>query len=337
MADSRRKAQENHQPTPSLSMYQTNMSKLSSLPDLTFLKDYGDENNMLEASVSRRSSQIARNYAEYFAQERVVNEAPPVVPPRNYSPYDPLPPTQRQQQQLQHQTQTNMPPVSSDLLKRKTLKSIKRYRQTKQNTEPCVLSENQIEMLESSNGNKGAMDHNDYLFSMQQQQQQQQHPTRKLFNQPYTDYHVVELKREQPVLMPKGYMSNQFAGDDNMNRYYTAEAAATANQRGRQSMSNKQQQQYPTLKSCLKRNEPGRRQKSSKSASARPLINFDYCAFVKENDTETMFVPFVGYLFTLDSGSSTRYNYYNNLERYRAIKSYRQILTLCQRDNPNRD
>ena len=39
----------------------------------------------------------------------------------------------------QQQSQQQLQITGSELLKRKTLKSIKRYRQTKQNTEPCNL------------------------------------------------------------------------------------------------------------------------------------------------------------------------------------------------------
>jgi hypothetical protein len=46
-----------------------------------------------------------------------------------------------------------------------------------------------------------------------------------------------------------------------------------------------------------------------------------------ENASASMFVPFVGYLFTCDQSSSTRYGYYNNLERASRIKAYKQIVS----------
>ena len=39
-----------------------------------------------------------------------------------------------------------------------------------------------------------------------------------------------------------------------------------------------------------------------------------------------MFVPFVGHLFTCDSGSTMRYTYYNNLEKNRRAKIYKQLI-----------
>ena len=38
-----------------------------------------------------------------------------------------------------------------------------------------------------------------------------------------------------------------------------------------------------------------------------------------------MFVPLVGFLFTHDSESASRYAYYNKLERHRRFRAYRQL------------
>jgi hypothetical protein len=83
----------------------------SSLPDLTFLKDYSDERTKKSDESNDKTPVVRR-------QPAVLNEISLSKSPS--------------------QTNSSMA-VGSDLLKRKTLKSIKRYRQTKQNTEPCVF------------------------------------------------------------------------------------------------------------------------------------------------------------------------------------------------------
>ena len=42
--------------------------------------------------------------------------------------------------------------------------------------------------------------------------------------------------------------------------------------------------------------------------------------------SEQMFVPYVGHLFTCDHESAKRYVYYNNLEKNRRTKIYRQLI-----------
>lgn len=88
----------------------------SSLPDLTFLKDYADNVRPNAASLCSISPSVLNNSKNNNVQS------------------------------LQSNNATNCPVNSNnnnnngaDMFKRKTLKSIKRYRQTKQNTEPCVV------------------------------------------------------------------------------------------------------------------------------------------------------------------------------------------------------
>ena len=86
-------------------------SAKSSLPDLTFLKDYADE----------KKPEIKDSFTSTTVRQ--------------------------------------IPNSGSDLLKRKTLKSIKRYRQTKQNTEPCAPNEKAQENVDnslSSSSNSGS-------------------------------------------------------------------------------------------------------------------------------------------------------------------------------------
>lgn len=98
-----RQATASHQINPKRShslTVQPGPSKKCSLPDLTFLNKYSSTPASQPQPASR----------------------PPNIP-----------------QQQQSQTNPVVVAAAPELLKRKTLKSIKRYRQTKQNTEPCGL------------------------------------------------------------------------------------------------------------------------------------------------------------------------------------------------------
>ncbi|RNA41186.1 hypothetical protein BpHYR1_036769 [Brachionus plicatilis] len=141
-----------------------------------------------------------------------------------------------------------------DLLKRKTLKSIKRYRQTKQNTEPCA-----IQMADQAH----------HLNTEE----------------------TTEFKFERRTSLP-------------------------FNKRGKNPLHPPNGKQ--PLKSCLKRKE-------SHLKHSQSLQN----NFVQEETSlaksACMFVPFVGHLFSCDTDSSTRYIYYNNLEKSRLSKMYKQL------------
>ena len=89
-------------------------SAKSSLPDLAFLKDYADDQPRAKPSANQVLTKAVTNPSIGGGKKRP--EQPSMIPV------------------------LQTPASSSDLLKRKTLKSIKRYRQTKQNTEPCAFA-----------------------------------------------------------------------------------------------------------------------------------------------------------------------------------------------------
>lgn len=153
----------------------------------------------------------------------------------------------------------------SDLLKRKTLKSIKRYRQTKQNTEPCA-----VQVAEP----------------------------------------VVNLNFEE-----------------NIEYKFERRTSLPFNKRGKNPLNPSNNKQ--PLKSCLKRRESHLKH----SQSLQNNFNQGEKALTKST---LMFVPLVGYLFSCDTDSSTRYMYYNNLEKNRLSKMYK-LLTgeFCEYDEEN--
>ncbi len=54
--------------------------------------------------------------------------------------------------------------------------------------------------------------------------------------------------------------------------------------------------------------------------------NHFYLGKPRTKISEQMFVPYVGHLFTCDHESTKRYVYYNNLEKNRRTKIYRQLI-----------
>ena len=195
-------------------------STKSSLPDLTFLKDYADEK---KPAVELKDSFTS--------------------------------------------TPRQMPSSGSDLLKRKTLKSIKRYRQTKQNTEPCA----QV-ILECQ-------------------------PPK-----------VQEISQDNSLSSSSGSGSSAATN--------TSGYASTAPHSQIQRQASLSSQQKQPLKSCLKRKDS---QLSNTNNTAKLVVS------LFQTRSTTMFVPYVGYLFTCDKESSTRYCYYNNLEKNRKIRTYKQL------------
>lgn len=140
--------------------------------------------------------------------------------------------------------------VQNEILKRKTLKSIKRYRQTKQNTEPCAVQ----------------------------------------------------------IVAPR-------VKEIDMDGKFERRPSLPFNERGKNPLNSLNTKQ--PLKSCLKRKESQLRQ----SQSLQTTLNKTH----KLTKSTMMFVPFVGYLFSCDLDSSTRYFYYNNLEKNRRNKIYKQL------------
>ena len=227
----------------------------SSLPDLTFLKDYSDEipSEIREQQFETNNSQLKTS----------LSSANLIKPISELIKLDELAIKKTINQQQQQQ-----PPITgSELLKRKTLKSIKRYRQTKQNTEPCNL--------------------------------------------------ITDTANESKQLKPNSASSSTSSSNATNTSGYVSNVAQ------------QQDKQKQPLKSCLKRKDSASNQQFNPIKQASSLIspNIQMNKQIVQKKTSTqMFVPYVGYLYTWDKDSSTRYVYYNNLERSRRIKSYRQII-----------
>lgn len=225
------------------------ISKKTSLPDLAFLNNYSDNSkSLIQASSS--SSQVATNIPVSLSSpiSNFVKQSSPIS-------------EESENNCSGNEAASKSPVVGSDALKRKTLKSIKRYRQTKQNTEPCVpyaLSDNSI-------------------HTTPQQQQQ------RVFSQDTTN------NDKKP------------------------------------------------LKSCLKRKDTG--SMADHSVPVTSTSNIKKCTRIEDNNSSSiyrlppmlsisalMFLPGVGYLFTCDLESTCRYCYYNNLERRRRVRAYKELI-----------
>ncbi|CAF0867022.1 unnamed protein product [Brachionus calyciflorus] len=161
----------------------------------------------------------------------------------------------------------NLQTVPNDLLKRKTLKSIKRYRQTKQNTEPCAV---------------------------------------------------------QIITPPKKI-------EENSEIIFERRPSLPFNERGKNQINTLNGKQ--PLKSCLKRKES---QTLKHSQSLQPNFTKNHEKILKLKST-MMFVPLVGYLFSCDTDSSTRYFYYNNLEKNRISKIYKQLTNEVTDENESEE
>jgi hypothetical protein len=243
----------------------------SSLPDLAFLNNYNTD--LKSAQVNRHTEEIiTANEASKFMQ---YNE--------------------------KSQTQA----IGSDLLKRKTLKSIKRYRQTKQNTEPIYTDQqfalnNSCASPCSSSQSSSSSSSPDYMtsgYSSQANTPQQQ-------NQQYQSHY---LKLQQ---MKKQENTQQLF---KLQEQHEQEFISSSN-------GNLQTKQ--PLKSCLKRKD------SSEKAFLKNRLN-DSFSVQDSNQTfksSIMFVPYVGYLFSCDNDSSIRYSYYNNLETKRKVRNFKNII-----------
>lgn len=94
------------------------------------------------------------------------------------------------------------------------------------------------------------------------------------------------------------------------------------------------------LKSCLKRKDSttpsvGTGNPANTAGATRRMSELDESALARfqtatiqqqrRNSAASMFVPYVGYLFTCDHDSCTRYCYYNGLEKRRRVKIYKQL------------
>jgi hypothetical protein len=269
-------------------------STKSSLPDLTFLKEYSDEKN--------------KNIMNSFHNNQPEETELPNM-------------TQSSDISVLRTNQLNSNGIiGSDLLKRKTLKSIKRYRQTKQNTEPCLLDK-------------------DYQTSLYNQciNGEQNRVFLKLNNHNYFTH-------------DKYILENQYVLNGNLN-------------------SNNSKKEKRPLKSCLKRkesqpidfkiklnnnsndsnifdfiNEEFQNNLNSQSVmmNVRPLRLYNKydSSEDKKNVSQkmtVMFVPSIGYLFTCDHESITRYRYYNALEHKRRLKNFYQLTNsnLNEKQNNN--
>ena len=221
--------------------------------------------------------------------------------------------------------------VGSDLLKRKTLKSIKRYRQTKQNTEPC-----------------NAPNMSEVTAYYQHSSEQVIEPVAAAVPNEYSEYNQAMLRHN----------SKTFGPNTNINSSSTSSSSGSGatNTSGYASNGLKQAQttDKQPLKSCLKRKDSQSSSQSQQSGSTKPntpaqttrrshsttiqpaaAVNATSLIIAKKTAPKAgaipsrcshMFVPVVGYLFTCDKESTTRYCYYNKIERSRRVKAYRQLV-----------
>lgn len=283
----------------------------ASLPDLTFLKDYADEKPQMTQELS--TNRISNRPKTKETQSQMKNSASAAASIGHVKQANPSKQVQQQQQQQL------VAPVGSDLLKRKTLKSIKRYRQTKQNTEPCL----------------------------NQQQQQELSIATQSQLQTSTQYSPNEYNDNRQNIELSSTSSSSGSGATNTSGYASQHVTLINNNDNRQATTKELKQ---PLKSCLKRKDSASSSQSQASSSGKnsatsPMLHTrrskssnqhsmiqqqtvqQKLAPVTIIDTKytLMFVPFVGFLFTHDKGSASRYAYYNKLERNRRFRSYRAL------------
>lgn len=243
----------------------------TSLPDLAFLNNYNTD---------VKSTQVTRHTEE-------------LITPNEASKF------------MQYNEKSQTQAIGSDLLKRKTLKSIKRYRQTKQNTEP-IYTDQQFTLNNScgspcsSSQSSSSSSSPDYMtsgYSSQANTPQQQHHQQQ--SQQLKLQQIRNQERTQQLFKLQEQQEQEFISSSNGNF-----------------------QTKQPLKSCLKRKE------SNERAFVKNILK-DGCSVQDLNRTlksSIMFVPYVGYLFSCDNDSSIRYSYYNNLETKTKVRNYKNII-----------
>ena len=126
-----------------------------------------------------------------------------------------------------------------------------------------------------------------------------------------------------------GYASNGLKQAQTPNKSDKQPLKSSLKRKDSQSSSQSQQS------GSTKPNTPSQTTRRSHSTTIQPPINATSMIIAKKNAPKAgaipsscshMFVPVVGYLFTCDKESTTRYCYYNNIERSRRIKAYRQLV-----------
>lgn len=286
----------------------------SSLPDLTFLKDYADEKP--DRSKIRKEA-VNQQIKTSSSAAVIANKDEKDLSKQVFNPF------------MSVQTPTPVQPMGSDLLKRKTLKSIKRYRQTKQNTEPCntVMSVQNIENIDLNQS--------------------------QLTNQ-YTNSNNDQINISST--------SSSSGSGTNSNCHYQLTDKKEKNHLTPNYQPSKLNKEKQPLKSCLKRKDSqssSQSQSSSKTtmSGASPNINQSrrskssavhqssmiitnknkYPLLYNQTKYTLMFVPFVGFLFTHDKGSSNRYAYYNKLELSRRYKMFCELTSSMMYYDENDD
>ena len=266
-------------------------STKSSLPDLTFLKEYSDENNKKDNLHSLPNKQSEETYLSNM--------------------------TQSSDASISKTNQSNSNAViGSDLLKRKTLKSIKRYRQTKQNTEPCLLDrEYQTSLYDQSFdteedrvflkiNNYNYIDHDNYVSVNQE-----------IRNDKITSNNSKKEKRPLKSCLKRKESQPLDIKTKLNNNYYDINF-----------FEPNQESQNLNSELLIKNCTPLRLSEKNDIINEKKNIS---------KQMTFMFVPSTGYLFTCDHESSTRYRYYNTLEQKRRLKNYYQLTNVNEKINKN--
>jgi hypothetical protein len=277
----------------SINLYQTK----SSLPDLTFLKDYGDDN------LSTKNNTTPPNDSTNNQLKSSLSSANLIKPISDLIKLDELAIKKTIAQQQQQQT-----PGNSELLKRKTLKSIKRYRQTKQNTEPCnLLTDEQNE----TNNNK------------------------------FTSYNTQQIRSNNNRVINTSHSSSSSnsSGANNTSVLTSKQPLKSCLKRKDSTNSSSSSSQQTTTTTTTSSSSAGNSKLSKINSTSSLVINNNNNKTVNLNKKFSiqMFVPYVGYLFTWDKESCNRYAYYKNLERNIRIKQYRKLVNNVEDEDEDED
>ena len=290
--------------------------KKASLPDLTFLKEYADD--------------VYRS------------------PVNNDSP---------QQADSSNKTSSNNNNNGSgcDLLKRKTLKSIKRYRQTKLNSDQqgqsvtdtlntsSSIYSNHTRFTSSSSSNSSSIGLGQRKESKsnaaaqgdeeeEQQQQQDDEENDDDDEQPQPSLSKQPLKKK-----PSSNSSNHTL--TSVSRDF--ECSPLTPQPPPLPLVKTNAPAYSSLSILSSSNQSNqkqsKRQQRRMTAAHIGTTLVDAKTTTTTTTTHSMFIASVGYLFSCDSSAAARYSYYQSLDETRRARIYTELIAECQQDKKKRE
>jgi hypothetical protein len=298
----------------------------ASLPDLTFLKDYQDETTTTTTTTGQHRSRTSTH------QQQQTQTANQKLAGGDIS--------EAEANILQTSTALAVTNGNVDLLKRKTLKSIKRYRHNKQSTEPCVLQP--LEIVDNHQW------YNQSSFSVSTTEESQHKCSNTNKNRP------LDIVSKSPSSTTSSSTSTSTGSGQSGHHHFiplksclkrkdeTVKTPTTTKIQLKASSNVSVLRRHPQppplapkpiIQKPLPIPLPTVLSASSVIVKSRPLITNKIEKKASKTST-IMFLPFTGHLFSCDIQSETRYTYYNNFTNKRKYKMYKMI---CNFTNSNDD